>query len=131
MFLKTENGTPITGKQTNSICYNNYVSQNAVKPVLLVKKDDAKKGSLWHEVANRRFIKQHGGVDELPEGDLHAIATYHSPVVAPPTTPEETNAAISDLENQIHHLKEKDHAPYQQNQQTPRNFEELFDDKQR
>ena len=54
------------------------MADNSTKSILLVKKSDAKKGSLWHEFANKRIIKQHGGYD-IPEGDLHAIPKIQNP----------------------------------------------------
>jgi len=77
------------------------------KPVLLIKKADAKKGSLWNKFTNKRIIKQHGGFD-IPEGDLHAIAKYHSPIEQQTQSPEETNQVLSDLEKEINKLKDNE-----------------------
>ncbi|HWY78970.1 MAG TPA: hypothetical protein VNW29_01290 [Candidatus Sulfotelmatobacter sp.] len=83
------------------------MSDAVTKPVLLVKKADAKKGSLWNQLTNKRIIKQHGGFD-IPEGDLHAIPKYENPVYQQQETSEATNAMLSDLEKEIQQLKEKD-----------------------
>jgi hypothetical protein len=83
------------------------MSDDTNKSVLLVKKADSKKGSLWNKLTNGRIIKQHGGFD-IPEGDLHAIPKYHSPVAGNESTPEETREALTELEKEIKHLKEKD-----------------------
>ena len=87
------------------------MSDDGTKPILLVKKKDSKKGSLWNKLTNRRIVKQHGGFD-IPEGDLHAIPKYESPVDKPILSSEETKEALSDLEKEIRQLKEK-------NEQTP------------
>ena len=86
----------------------NILMDDPSKPVLLIKKADAKKGSLWHTFANKRIIKQHGGFD-IPEGDLHAIQKYHSPIEQSTQSPEETNATLSDIEKEIKKLKDKEH----------------------
>ena len=91
----------------NAVVYNRAMADNPKKP-LLVKKSDAKKGSLWHEFANRRIIKQHGGFD-IPEGDLHAIPKIQTPVDPQLTSSEENKEVLSDIEKEIQHLKEKDH----------------------
>ena len=83
------------------------MSDDANKSVLFVKKSDSKKGSLWNKLTNRRIIKQHGGFD-IPEGDLHAIPKYHSPVEKEEASEEETKEALYDIEKEIKQLKEKD-----------------------
>lgn len=83
------------------------MSDDTNKSVLFVKKADAKKGSLWNNLTNKRIVKQHGGFD-IPEGDLHAIPKYHSPLEEKQASPEETKEALSDLEKEIKQLKEKD-----------------------
>jgi len=83
------------------------MSDDAKKPILLVKKGDSKKGSLWNSLTNKRIIKQHGGFD-IPEGDLHAIQKLSSPLDDQRTSPEETKVALSEIEKEIQHLKEKD-----------------------
>jgi hypothetical protein len=83
------------------------MSDDKSKPVLLVKKADAKKGSLWNDVANKRIIKQHGGFD-IPENDNHAIPKYHSPVEESAISSEETKETLTELEKEIQQLKEKD-----------------------
>src|SRR5271154_2781262 len=102
--------------------------KNATKTPLFVKRADSKKGSVWHDFADKRFIKQHGGYD-IPEGDNHAIPKYNDPVTAPTTTPEETNATLSDLEKQIKQLKENEDRIIPTSK-PPEDFEEFFDDKQ-
>jgi hypothetical protein len=82
------------------------MSDDGTKPILFVKKKDSKKGSLWNTLTNRRIIKQHGGFD-IPEGDLHAITKYHSPIEKPAESSKETNETLSDLEKEIRQLKEK------------------------
>ncbi|HVA97005.1 MAG TPA: hypothetical protein VND99_05095 [Candidatus Acidoferrales bacterium] len=82
------------------------MGNKVTKPILLVKKSDSKKGSLWNDLTNNRIIKQHGGLD-IPEGDLHAIKRFDGPVIIPETSPEETKEALSHLEEEIQSLKEK------------------------
>lgn len=89
------------------ICYNNNcMSDDKSKPVIFVKKSESKKGSLWNTLTNQRIIKQHGGFD-IPENDLHAIPKYHSPLDKPPESIAETNETLSDLEQEIKQLKDK------------------------
>jgi hypothetical protein len=102
--------------------------KSATKTPLFVKKDDSKKGSLWNDFANRRIIKQHGGFD-IPEDDLHAIHKYADPIQTPTTTPEETNATLSDLEKEIKQLKEKENRVIPTSK-PPEDFEEFLDDNQ-
>jgi hypothetical protein len=89
------------------------MGDDKTKPVLLVKKSDSKKASLWNSLANNRIIKQHGGFD-IPEGDLHAIPKYSSPIDDQKASPAETKEALTELEKEINKLKEK-------NSQTPLN----------
>ncbi len=101
--------------------------KSATKTPLLVKKDDSKKGSLWHDFANRRIIKQHGGYD-IPDDDLHAVHKYVSPIHPPQLSKEETNATLSDLEKEIELLKKKEEltkAP----SKPPTDFGEFLDNK--
>src|ERR1700722_2027361 len=96
------------------------------KTPLLVKKSESKKGSLWHDFANRRIIKQHGGFD-IPDDDLHAVHKFVSPTLSTQATPEEVSAVLSDIEKEIETLKEKEsqsRAP----SRTPEDFKEFFDD---
>jgi hypothetical protein len=87
------------------------MSDDANKHVLFVKKADSKKGSLWNKLTNTRIIKQHGGFD-IPEGDLHAITKYHSPIEGPAASQEETKEKLTELEKEIQDLKNKDqHTP--------------------
>lgn len=105
-------------------------NRSATRIPLLVKKSDSTKGSLWHEFSHRRNIRQHGG-DEVPEGDLHAVQRFVSPIQPPTTTPEETEETLSYLKKEIEVLKKSD-----QQQQTrltqpskpPEDFEEFFDE---
>jgi len=83
------------------------MSDDANKSVLLIKKDDAKKGSLWSKMTNTRIVKQHGGFD-IPEGDLHAVPKYHSPVDNKESSQEETKEVLSGLEEEIQKLKDKE-----------------------
>lgn len=101
--------------------------KSATKTPLLVKKSDSKKGSLWHDFAHSRIIKQHGG-DEIPEGDLHAIHKPENPVLGQKSTPEETNAVLSDLEKEIQELKQKDNQQMKPSK-PPQDFEEFLNDK--
>ncbi|MGI8420143.1 MAG: hypothetical protein ACR2LN_05890 [Candidatus Levyibacteriota bacterium] len=80
---------------------------------LFVKRSQAKKGDVWHDLANQRIHKQHHG-GEIPEGDRHAIPRYHSPLDQNQSSPEETKIVLDDLETQIKVLKEKENAPAQQ-----------------
>jgi hypothetical protein len=83
------------------------MSEDKTKPVLLVKKADSKKGSLWNTLTNQRIIKQHGGFD-IPEDDLHAIHKYSSPLVIPHESEEETKETLSELEQEIKQLKDNE-----------------------
>lgn len=77
---------------------------------LFVKNEEAKKGHLWHKLSSQRFHKQHGD-GEIPEGDRHAVAKYHSPIHEKTLSPEETQAALNNLETQIKVLQEKEKPP--------------------
>lgn len=99
-------------------------NNTATKTPLFVKKNDASNGSLWNDYANRRIIRQHGGFD-IPEGDLHAIQKYSEPVSTPRSTQDETNAALSDIEKEIQHLKETNGSTDQPSK-PPQDFEEFF-----
>lgn len=82
------------------------MSQSAkTPPALLVNGASAQKSKLWGDAAKNRFIKQHGSVEEIPEGDAHAVPIYNSPVQPPPVSPEEQQAAEKKLEEQINALK--------------------------
>lgn len=97
---------------------------------LLVKKAESKKGSIWHDFAHRRIIRQHGG-DDIPEGDLHAVVKYESPVKPPEVDQKDTDETISYLQREIEHLKKYDEKKQEQlNQQSspPEDFEEFFDE---
>ncbi len=91
------------------------MGDDMTKPRLLVKKNDARKGSLWNQLTNKRIIKQHGGFD-IPEGDLHAIQKYENPLLPEQTSPEEINSALSHLEKEIQQLKEKDNEDFDDKQ---------------
>lgn len=99
---------------------------SATKTPLFVKKADSKKGSLWHDFADKRFKKQHGGYD-IPEGDLHAVQKIEAPILTPQATPEETNAALSDLEKEIQKLKQNDDQSLKPST-PPKDFEEFLSD---
>lgn len=83
------------------------MNNDDTKPMILVKKSDSKKGSLWNKLVNHRIIKQHGGFD-IPEDDLHAIPKYRDPLERQEESPDEKNAKLSDIEEQIKRLREKD-----------------------
>jgi len=83
------------------------MNDDNTKPILLVKKSDSKKGSLWSTFTNKRIIKQHGGFD-IPEGDLHAVPKYHDPLERKTSSPEETKEVLSDIEKEIEQLKNKE-----------------------
>lgn len=102
--------------------------KSATKTPLLVKKSEAKKGSLWHDFAHKRIIKQHGGLD-IPEDDLHAVTKYVSPVPDPTETPEETDQVLSEIELQIKTLQEKEQQQQQNSKPSkpPEDFEEFLD----
>ena len=102
------------------------MSDDNTKSILLVKKSDSKKGSLWNTLTHRRIIKQHGGMD-IPENDLHAIHKYESPIPTPQTTSEEANAVLSDLEKEIQQLKIRDNQPRFSQNPDPKNTEDPFD----
>ena len=102
----------------------------ATKTPLLVRRSDSKKGSLWHDFAHRRIIRQHGG-DDIPEGDLHAVQKYESPVNLNTSTPEEIETALKDLKKEIDHLKKDDQLKQErldQPDKLPERFGGFFDD---
>jgi hypothetical protein len=76
-----------------------------ISSVLLVNNKTAQKGKVWSDTAKNRFIKQHGSVDDIPEGDAHAVRVYESPAQPPQPSPEEQKAAEENLEAQIKALK--------------------------
>lgn len=78
-----------------------------VPPPVLIKRSEAKKGSLWHAAAEKRFFKQHGDVDveHLPENDAHALRKFHDPTYTPPASDAEKKAAEASLEKKINELK--------------------------
>lgn len=79
--------------------------------VLLVKKEEAKKGELWNDLTNQRIFKQHGGHD-IPEDDHHAVRKYADPVdLIPKITPEETNSKLNELAEKIRHLQANEKLP--------------------
>lgn len=98
------------------------------KSPLLVKKDEAKKGVLWHELANKRIIKQHGGFD-IPEGDRHAVHKFVSPVHFQEHSSEETQEVLSDLEKEIQQLKARERQPVQPST-PPDDFKEFLGNNQ-
>jgi hypothetical protein len=100
------------------------MSNSATKTPILVKKSESKKGSLWHDFANRRIIKQHGGFD-IPDDDLHAVHKFVSPVLSIRATQEESDAALSNIEKEIETLKEKEN---KLQRRSPEDFKEFFDD---
>jgi hypothetical protein len=75
--------------------------------VFFIKKGDAKKGGVWSDTAKQRFIKQHGSVDDIPEGDAHAVPVYDDPTLTPPPSAEESKSAIESLEKKLETLKEQ------------------------
>lgn len=93
------------------VCYNDFVGNKFKKPLLFVKRSDAKKGSIWNELTNKRIREQHGGAEELPENDIHAVKKFIGPILIPESSPEETNKALSALEHEINQLKEKEYTP--------------------
>ncbi len=113
-------------KSDTRICYNMSMSDKATKTPLLVKKSDSKKGSLWHDFATRRIIKQHGGFD-IPEDDLHAVHKYVSPIHSQQISHDETNAVLSDIEKEIQDLKEKEKPDFMRST-PPKDFEEFLDE---
>jgi hypothetical protein len=80
---------------------------NNTKTPLLLKKDDAKKANIWHDFADMRFRKQHGGYD-IPEGDNHAIQKYDSPIQTQQQSPQEVKEVLTELEKEIQQLKDKE-----------------------
>jgi hypothetical protein len=110
------------------ICYNTSMGIKVSKPPIFVKKSDSKKGKLWNNLANDRIIKQHGGYD-IPEGDLHAVKRFESPVQFEEQTPEETNETLSDLTQEIEGLKQKEYKlPPPQHQTNHRDEDNDFTD---
>ena len=85
--------------------------------VLTVTKDEAKTGKSWHDISRNRAFKQHGENHEdpskYPEGDIHAPIKHDTSSHLPKINPEETNAAISSLEERLKQVQA------QQQQQTP------------
>jgi hypothetical protein len=80
-------------------------------PLSFAKKGNSKKGETWSETAKKRFIKQHGSIDEIPEGDAHAVPKYDDPTYSPPPSVEESKAAMDSLEEKLKELKEKGKTP--------------------
>jgi len=76
------------------------------KPALFVKRSESKKGALWNRLTNDRIIRQHGGYD-IPEGDLHAVKKFESPIQFPQASQEETDSALKELADEIEGLKKK------------------------
>ena len=108
----------------------NKAIRSATKIPILVKKSDSKKGSLWHDFAHRRIIRQHGG-EEIPEGDLHAVQKYESPIKPPASDPKETEESLDYIQREIEHLKKYDQqkqTQLSQQSQPPEDFEEFFDE---
>jgi hypothetical protein len=102
------------------------MSNSATKTPLLVKKAESKKGSLWHDFANRRIIKQHGGFD-IPDDDLHAVHKFVGPILSTQATTEETTAVLSDIQKAIENLKEKENQSRIPSN-PPEDFKEFFDE---
>lgn len=73
-----------------------------------VKKSELKSGAAWNQMAQDRFIKQHGSVDHIPEGDNHAVPVFDEGPTIPKPTEEEMHSAVSSLEEQINKLKDAD-----------------------
>ena len=94
---------------------------------LLVRDNDAKKGELWSNTAKGRFIKQHGSVDEIPEGDAHAVPVYNDPLQLPSASPEEKKAAEEKLEEQIKSLKAQIGSPVPPQQKGNNFYDEWID----
>jgi hypothetical protein len=102
------------------------MSNSATKTPILVKKSESKKGSLWHDFANRRIIKQHGGFD-IPDDDLHAVHKFVGPTLSTQASPEETNAVLSDIQKEIETLKQKEDQSRIPSD-PPEDFKEFFKD---
>lgn len=73
--------------------------------------NSAKQSVTWGDTAKKRFIKQHGSIDDIPEGDAHAIPKYNSPIEKAKPTPEEAKAAEDSLNKKISELKNKPGEP--------------------
>lgn len=82
-----------------------------VPPAILVNSDESKKSVNWSNTAKQRFIKQHGDIYHIPEGDAHAIPKYDDPLHRDPPTPEEIKTATDSLEEKIKKLKDQGSVP--------------------
>lgn len=87
-----------------------------VTSFIFAKKKDSK---IWGDAAKNRFIKQHGSVEDIPEGDAHAVPKYTDPTLNIRSTPEETKTAADKLEEQIKVLKDPPKPPPAQTTQKP------------
>src|SRR4051812_2776246 len=67
---------------------------------------NTKQSVSWGDSAKNRFIKQHGSVEDIPEGDAHAVPVYDDPTFVPPSSAEETKTAMDSLEEKVKALKE-------------------------
>ena len=83
--------------------------------------------STWSDTQKQRFIKQHGSIDEIPEGDAHAIPTYESPVDKKPPSAEETKAVEEELRKKLEALQKQDKGPVKE-EKKGNNFYDEWDD---
>lgn len=97
--------------------------------VLNVSNEEAKHGASWHDIAKRRAFAQHGDAEELPDGDIHKPQSIdHSPHL-PNRTAEETEEALTSIEDQIKrlHAQEAEKHRTQQPPQPPVQPQNQFD----
>lgn len=96
-----------------------------------VSKKQLKSGSAWNQVAKDRFIKQHGDVDHIPEGDNHSVPVQHFGPQIPHHSEEEMKIAVSSLEDQIKQLQQQDEEKKQmqaQKQAEQKPKDDFYDD---
>jgi hypothetical protein len=74
-------------------------------------KSSPKKSVTWGDTQKQRFIKQHGSVDEIPDGDAHQIPKYESPVDKQRPSDEETKAAEDVLQKKLEALQNQGKQP--------------------
>jgi hypothetical protein len=81
----------------------------------------------WGDMQKQRFIKQHGSVDVIPDGDAHSIPKYENPLDRHQPTPEEIKAAQDTLNKKIEALQNKDKEPVKE-EKKGENFYDQWED---
>ena len=75
---------------------------------LTVTKKELNDSRSWSKLTKERFIKQHGDVEHIPEGDNHAVPQHFDGPQIPQHNPQELQDAVGNLEDQIRQLQEKE-----------------------